>query len=148
MIQIKPHIPGRYSCSCGGEFYFSDLLWQGLHICEKLICNECEKIRINSLPANQSAIEQYSYYPDSGLIYDLKGEVVPENWYSEKLKSISYPVNENVDIEIEKIGGFKDVLILNTLDYVYGHSLLFLLNLQRIVKSEKSRGIIVIVQYG
>lgn len=146
MIQIKPHIPGRSSCSCGGEFYFSELLWQGLHICEKLICNDCKKIRINSLPANQSAIEQYSYYPDSGLIYDLKGEVVPKNWYSEKLKSISYPVNENVDIEIEKNRGFKDVLILNTLDYVYGHSLLYLLNLQRILKSEKSRGIIVIVQ--
>jgi hypothetical protein len=146
MIQIKPHIPDKYSCSCGGEFYFSELLWQGLYICEKLICNECEKIRINSLPANQSVIEQYSYYPDSGLIYDLKGNLVPDNWYSEKLKSISDPVNENVDIEIERSGVFKDVLILNTLDYVYGHSLLYLLNLQRIIKSEKSRGIIVIVQ--
>jgi hypothetical protein len=146
MISIKPHIPGKYICSCGGEYHFSELLWQGLHVCEKLICNTCKKIRINSLPVNQSAIEQYSYYPDSGLICDLNGTIVPENWFSKKLKSLSDPVYENVEIEIEKISGFKDVLVLNTLDYVYGHSLLYLLNLQRIIRSEKSKGIIVIIQ--
>ena len=38
------------------------------------------------------------------------------------------------------------MLILNTLDFIYGHSFLFLLNLQRIIRIEKDKGIIVIVQ--
>lgn len=146
MIQIKPYTSTKSSCNCGGNFYFSEFLWQGLHICEKLICSSCNKIRINSLPVNQSTLGQYSFYPDSGLIIDKNGNIVPDNWFSEKLRSVEIPVKEDVVIEIEKIKYFEEVLILNTLDYVYGHSLLFLLNLQRIIKAEKKIGIIVIVQ--
>jgi hypothetical protein len=146
MIQIKPYVSANYQCICGGSFLFSGLLWQGLHISEKLACNSCNRIRINSLPVNQSAIEQYTYYPDSGIIHDSESHIVPENWFSAKLKSVSNPVIDNVNIEIERIRNYDDVLILNTLDYVYGHSFLFLLNLQRIIETEKSKGIIVIVQ--
>jgi len=146
MIQIKPFIADKCSCVCGGEFQFNELLWQGLHICEKLICNKCNQLRINSLPVNQAAIEQYSWYPDSGVITDFNGNNIKENWFTDKLISLAKPVNENVDIDIEKIAHHDNVLILNTLDYVYGHSFLFLLNLQRIINTEKNRGIIVIVQ--
>jgi len=146
VIQIKPYVLNKYSCTCGGEFYYDELLWQGLHICEKFICSDCKKVRINSLPVNQSAIEQYTFYPETGLINDIDANAVPDNWYSVKLKSVAHPVNKDVEIEIEKFGEHKEILILNTLDYVYGHSLLFLLNLQRIIKTEKRLGIVVIVQ--
>jgi hypothetical protein len=146
MIQIKPFIPAKSTCVCGGDFIFSELLWQGLHVGEKLVCNKCNKIRIDSLPINQSILEQYTFYPESGSITDIEGNAVPDNWYSVKLKSVANPVNDDVEIEIEKIGYYEEVLILNTLDYVYGHSLLFLLNLQRIINAEKRIGIIVIVQ--
>jgi hypothetical protein len=146
MIQIKPYVLKDCTCSCGGDFYFSELIWQGLHICEKLLCKNCKKVRINSLKVNQSGIEPYTFYPDSGLIIDPQGNIVADNWFSKKLKSLSNPVNREVGIEIDVIRKYEDVLILNTLDYVYGHSLLYLLNLQRIIKSEKTSGIIVIVQ--
>jgi len=146
MIQIKPYNISNYSCSCGGEFQFQGFTWQGLHICETLICNSCGKIRYNSLPVNQSEIEQYSYFPDSETTTDIKGNPVTENWFSSKLKSISCPANDDVTIDIEKRKIYDEVIILNTLDYVYGHSFLYLLNLQRIIKTEKKKGIIVIVQ--
>jgi hypothetical protein len=146
MILIKPFIPDEYFCACGGDYIFTELLWQGLHVCQKQVCNKCNKTRIDSLPVNQSTLEQYTYYPDSGIINDLKGNIVKENWYSAKLKSVSKPDEEDVKIEIEKFGNFEEVIILNTLDYVYGHSLLFLFNLQRIIDEEKHNGIIVIVQ--
>jgi hypothetical protein len=146
MIQIKPYVLTDCACSCGGDFYFSELIWQGLHICEKLICKNCKKVRINSLRINQSGIEPYTFYPDSGLVNDPLGNVVADNWFAKKLKSLANPVIREVEIEIDIIGKYDDVLILNTLDYVYGHSLLYLLNLQRIIESEKSSGIIVIVQ--
>ena len=146
MIQIKPYVLTDCTCICGGDFYFSELIWQGLHICEKLICKNCKKVRINSLLVNQSGIEPYTFYPDSGIINDPQGNIVADNWFSKKLKSLANPVIQEVEIEIDVIRKYEDVLILNTLDYVYGHSLLYLLNLKRIIKSEKSLGIIVIVQ--
>jgi hypothetical protein len=146
MIQIKPVFQRNITCDCGGTYIFSDLLWQGLHICEKLKCDSCNKIRIDSLPVNQSGIEQYSYYPDSGKVINSEGNSVPENWFNLKLKSISNPVTTNVELGIEIIKKYDEVLILNTLDYIYGHSLLFLLNLQRIIRMERKKGIIVIVQ--
>jgi len=66
--------------------------------------------------------------------------------FPKKLKSLANPVIREVEIEIDIIGKYDNVLILNTLDYVYGHSLLYLMNLQRIIESEKEMGIIVIVQ--
>ena len=146
MIQIKPYILTDCFCKCGGKFTFSELIWQGLHICEKLICTKCKEIRINSLSVNQSEIESYTFYPSSGLINDQHGNFVGDNWFSKKLRSLANPVIRNIDIEIEIFRKYDEVLILNTLDYIYGHSLLYLLNLQRIVRSEKELGIIVIVQ--
>jgi hypothetical protein len=146
MIQIKPHINQNLKCSCGNNLIKSELLWQGLHVCEKFVCSQCNKIRLNSLPVNQSGIEQYSYYPDSDLVFDIHGRVVPDNWFSKKLKSIENPISEIVNIQIEVLKQTDEVLILNTLDYVYGHSLLYLLNLQRILKLEDKLGIIVLVQ--
>lgn len=146
MIQIKPALPRRISCDCGGIYNFSELLWQGLHICEKLICNSCNKVRIDSLPVNQSEIEPYSFFPASGFVINPEGEPVPDNWFNLKLKSIANPVDREVELDIEIFRKYDEVLILNTLDFIYGHSLLFLLNLQRIINLEKNKGIIVIVQ--
>ena len=146
MIQIKPYISQDYLCNCGGEYSFSELIWQGLHIGAKLICKDCRKVRINSLEVNQSGIETYVYYPDSKLVCDREGNAVPDNWFSKKLKSIATPVTLDVDFKVEKLHKYENILILNTLDYVYGHSLLYLLNLQRIIESETELGIIVIIQ--
>jgi hypothetical protein len=146
MIQIKPVLPRRISCDCGGIYNFSELLWQGLHICEKLICNTCNNVRIDSLPVNQSEIEPYSFFPASGIVINPESERVPDNWFNLKLKSIANPVNKEVELDIEIIKKYDEVLILNTLDFIYGHAFSYLLNLQRITGIEKNKGIIVIVQ--
>lgn len=146
MIQIKPYISAKCSCVCGGDYNFSQLVWQGLHVCEKLKCANCGSERINSLPVNQSFLNPLSYYPETGLVYDAEGNEVKDNWFSTKLKSVGSPVDEQVSVKIEKYSDHTEVLILNTLDYVYGHSLLYLLNLQRLIAAQKNIGIIVIIQ--
>ena len=146
MIRIKPTLLTTMSCDCGGTLNFSDLVWQGVHVCEKFVCSNCNKIRLNSLPVNQAGIEQYTYYPDSDIVKDNDGNIVPANWFTLKLKSIAKPHDEIVELEIDVIKKYDEVLILNTLDYIYGHSLLFLLNLQRQIRAGKNIGIIVIVQ--
>jgi len=146
MIQIKPYISTRCSCVCGGDFNYQGLIWQGLHVCELLRCNSCGTERINSLPVNQSFLDPLTYYPATGSIFDAEGNEVKDNWFSVKLKSVSKPVDVQINFKIEKFSDHKEVLILNTLDYVYGHSLLYLLNLQRLIAAEKRTGIIVIIQ--
>lgn len=111
-----------------------------------LKCNSCGTERINSLPVNQSFLNHLTYYPATGSVFDAEGNEVKDNWFSLKLKSVSKPVDEQFNFTVEKFSDHKEVLILNTLDYVYGHSLLYLLNLQRLIASEKITGIIVIVQ--
>ncbi len=125
---------------------FSEYLWQGLHICKKQICDNCKDIVIESLPVNQSFLEQYRFYPKKGLITNMEDSIVNKNWYSEKLMAISNPVGDEVKFGISVLKKYDDVIILNTLDYVYGHSLLYLMNLQRILEQHNGRGIVVIVQ--
>jgi len=146
MIQISPVLPVRAPCECGGQYIFSEYLWQGLHICKKIICDRCNGMIIESIPINQSVIEQYRFYPETGLVKNNENETVIDNWYTEKLKSIGSPVNEVVELEVKIFKRFEEVIILNTLDYVYGHSLLFFLNLQRIIENRKNMGIILLVQ--
>jgi hypothetical protein len=146
MIQLKPYKLNNSLCECGGLMNFEEILWQGLHVCEKSACQKCKQTRILSLPVNQSILEQYTYYPGQKKIYDSDGHSVKENWFSSKLTAVSKPIDKPVNIEIEIIEKCTEVIVVNTLDYIYGHSLLFLLNLQRIIKAEKKPGIIVLVQ--
>lgn len=146
MIQIRPVSPGKLLCDCGGELVFSQYLWQGLHIARRLICNNCKESILESLPVNQSYLEQYSYHEKSGILKNASNETVNANWFSEKLVSISEPKDDSVEIDITVYKEYRDVIILNTLDYVYGHSLLYLLNLQRLREKHENLGIIVLVQ--
>jgi hypothetical protein len=146
MIQIKPAVSGALSCNCGGELVFSEYLWQGLHIARRLICNKCGKNVLESLPVNQSFLEQYSYNENTNILVNTENEPVKKNWFSEKLISISAPKEDIVEIDTAIFEKRDDVIILNTLDYVYGHSLLFLMNLQRLRELHKDLGIIVLVQ--
>ena len=146
MIQIKPYLSVKSCCECGGDLEFSELLWQGLHVCEKSVCTSCKQTRIASLPVNQSVLEQYFYYPESRKLTGSDGNTAKANWFSSRLIAISDPIVKSVNIEIEILNKHDEVIVVNTLDYIYGHSLLFLLNLQRIIKAEKKPGIIVLVQ--
>ena len=53
------------------------------------------------MPVNQSFLEPYTFYPDSGVVNDVQGNIVPDNWYSKKLRSIVSPVQDDVEIEID-----------------------------------------------
>lgn len=146
MIRIKPNEAVDYRCGCGGDLRCDGLIWQGLHISQKLTCESCGITRYASLPVNQSEIEQYSYFPESDIITDNSGKKVVENWYSSKLRAVSKPLSDDVSLNVEKFADHDDVLILNTLDYVYGHSFFYLLNLQRILKADTGKGVVVILQ--
>jgi hypothetical protein len=146
MIQVKPVEDKLLPCTCGENLKVIELVWQGMHICEKAVCNNCKNTRLFSIPVNQACIEQYSYDPGKNLLYDESENLIKGNWFSSRLRSISNPSTKPVDIIFEKFERKDEVIILNTLDYIYGHSFLFLMNLQRILKAKQELGVIVIIQ--
>jgi hypothetical protein len=146
MIQIRPVTSETLKCDCGGELIFTEYLWQGLHVARKFICSRCNERILESLPVNQSYLEQYRYYENTHVIKNAANETVDKNWFSEKLICITSPKEDKVEFDITVFKKYDDVIILNTIDYVYGHSLLYLMNLQRLLEHHGTLGIIVLIQ--
>ena len=124
--------------------------WQGVHTCTKSKCYVCEKVYLADLPINQSSVLYRILEIDSGKIFDEDSKDVTKQspWFNDKLITILHPVIKDVVVNIEIRSSFEKVVILNTVDFVYGHSLLLLMNLQRLINQLKNShvGIIVIIQ--
>jgi hypothetical protein len=152
MIQIKPEIQFSVICTCGHQqgLEHQKLIWQGPHVCTKSQCRQCGKNYICDIPVGQSKLTNY--------IFDVSGrqllaqnmgrsEVANSQWYSNILNQVlDDPIDQEVKIDIELFQPTKEVIILNTLDFLYGHSLLTFLNLQNLLIRKEGVGIIVIVQ--
>jgi hypothetical protein len=67
-------------------------------------------------------------------------------WLAENLlESIQNPETEKLEIYKEVFKQYQRVIILNCIDYVYGHCLLKLLNAQRHLELHQNYGLIIIV---
>jgi hypothetical protein len=146
MIQISPFEEKSIICSCGRTAIFSKIIWQGVHTCGLYICESCGVEIIKSVPVNQSNLEEYILIPSNELVTDTSYNQVKLNWYSKIMLSIAKPVNRTVEMDVEIFRKSENVMLLNTLDHIYGHSLSFLFNLQKLAPINPRPGIIVIVQ--
>jgi len=152
MIEIHPVL--KYNLTkcpnCKGDLMPQQLHWQGVHTCTKSKCCVCKKVYLADLPINQSSVLYRILGIESGKIFDKDSKEVTKQspWFNDKLTTILNPVIKDVVINIEVRNNFDKVIILNTVDFVYGHSLLLLMNLQRLINQLKDSdiGIIVIVQ--
>ncbi len=152
MIEIFPEIVYKSFClNCKNELNHTTLHWQGVHVCADSICIKCKREYLVDLPINQARITHRVLDKANGFIYDENEKLVEKGttpWFDDKLRNVLQPSSKEIKFLVEKIETFDEVLILNTIDFVYGHSLLELLNLQRLIKKSQNTniGIIVIVQ--
>jgi hypothetical protein len=147
MISIKPFLAQDFSCKCGNsKLVFDTIIWQGVFVCASYFCKKCNSKIVFSLPNNQGILSKFKLHIKNKKVYDYNNEDLIKNWDNEKINSILNPINTDVTFDIEVREKFNDIIILNTLDFIYGHSLLQLLNLQRIIKLNKDIGIVLIVQ--
>jgi len=142
MIRISPNINYKLFCPlCDSPLKYGDVLWQGIHICVETHCNNCEKDFISDLPVGHGAHASFHVAKDS---YELYGERSRE-WLGVPFqKSLRKPSCKQVELTVEKkrivLG---DVVILNCIDYLYGHSLLKLLNASRHINAKQNLVVIV-----
>jgi hypothetical protein len=137
MIKIKPNIEANLNCPiCQKSLLTQKVLWQGIHICAETHCKTCEKKFISDLPVGHGVHASFHVAQDS---YELYGELAREWLGIPFQKALCEPSSKPVELIVEKkrpVSG--DVVILNCIDYLYGHSLLKLLNASRHIKANQN----------
>lgn len=145
MFQIYPIIDVNLQCPVCNSLLESDrLVWQGVHVCSDGYCSSCNQRFLSDLPTGQGTLERYQVRISDKRIFGS----VPYPWLVDSLTTVLInPIVDEVNVDIKIINDdYREVVILNTLDNCYGHSLLYLLNLEKLVKNKGSLGLIVIVQ--
>jgi len=145
MIEIKPNIEHRSHCPYSGKVLKPvKVLWQGTHVCV-----------VSESPDGGEIIEELRIGHAAKTPYQIdlaKKAIFSGDKYAEELlakpllKSLQNPQTEQLEISQEIFKSYQRVIILNCVDYLYGHSLLKLLNAQRHLESNPDLGLIVIVQ--
>jgi hypothetical protein len=152
MVEIYPSIKSEkvFCPKCNNLLQRTNILWQGVHIVSDCTCSNCSKSYLVDLPVHQATTLFRILDKGTKNIYNDEKCLVNNEaiWLNEKITTILEPSEEYVELEIDKRLEYKKVIILNTIDYVYGHSLLTLLNIQRILKITEGTdiGLIVIIQ--
>lgn len=144
MIKIKPNIEHKSNSPISGQALNpKKILWHGMQICVEFEPNSTEQIL---------DILRVGHRSDTQIQVDLaKGEVFAgdssaADWLGKPLlKSLKNPRLEKLEIVKEVFKSCNRVIILNCIDYLYGHSLLKLLNAQRHLECNPELGLVVIV---
>lgn len=113
-------------------------------MCVDGYCPACQENYLWTLPIGQTKLDSYQIRKSDGKLFG--GE--PHEWLVKPLQNIiESPILAPIKFDVESREPYhKEVIVLNTLDNCYGHSLLYFLNLQNIINQRGERGVIVIIQ--
>ena len=146
MIQIRPAIEAVFACpGCETMVTPTEIVWQGIHVCAAATCPVCDHHVLADLPV--------AHAMRSPCRIDLTEKrlcVRNENlrrWFGAPLlESLLNPDEETMpEVSVEKLRDSRDVIVLNCIDYLYGHTLLKLFNAEHHLKSDQSCGLVVII---
>src|SRR5688572_21217934 len=144
IIELKPEIENHFICpGCKTEDpVIKDVLLQPVYVLADCICKKCGLEFYQTFPVGHSVEENLSIEKSGKLFLDSRNQ----SWLSEALRR-TYQLVEDEDLLIEKkvFKKCENVVVLNTLDYLYGHVLLKLYNAQYHLDHQQDLGLIVIV---
>ena len=147
MIAIKPYQEISMECpNCGSNHVtIGRPIFSGIHIMGEAHCEDCQENFWQDYPVGHAIDQPMSVKPDSMKLYPGPiHEGFP--WLREDLEKIlDNPAKENIRIDKKVIQDSSRVIILNTLDYLYGHVLLKLFNAQFYLDNYPDYGLVVIV---
>ena len=148
LIQVKPEIDIGYTqecLHCGAPLALTDFTITGWRNLVKGECASCDNIYLFDMPVCHGM-----YYP---TFIDIKSlELIDRynvSWWSERLfKGYLKQNDDNINIKIvtKEKNTYKKLLIVNCIDFIYGHSLPKLLSVSYHIKHHSDYKIVVIVQ--
>lgn len=144
MIRIKPAILQQSHCPyCHTALNPQGILWQGMHICVESECPKCHARIIEDLPVGHAINWPYQVDLERNVVF---GREEANHWLGKPLQqSLQNPQTEKIAIQQEVLKECRQVILLNCIDSLYGHSLLKLLNAQKHLENDPEFGLIVIV---
>jgi hypothetical protein len=143
LIEVKPRIEAVATCHvCGAQAQANEVLWQGIHICACFKCAQCAETFIEDLPVGQALFTPYRIDSTGQLIGDESAKA----WFGKPLQDSleNTVVEESLGFKVETRRQVEHAIVLNCIDFLYGHSLLKLLNAEAYAGNH-GKGLIVIV---
>lgn len=145
MIQIKPEVQHQSNCPyCGVVLIPKKVLWQGIHICVVANCHHCHAEVIEDLKVGHALYVSYQVDLRKNVLF---GDDKPKCWLGMPLlKSLQNPkTDSDIEFKVEIFQEYKNVIILNCIDFLYGHALLKLLNAERHLKNNSDFGLVLLI---
>ena len=151
MILIKPSIQYHAECPyCQAELKPQRILWQGMHVCIESNCFKCNTEIIGDASVGHAITHPYRVDLKQNQVFgnhNVKGSEYADLWLGKPLlESLQNPNAQSIEIREEIFKSNQRIVILNCIDYLYGHSLLKLLNADAYLKKNSDIGLVVIVQ--
>lgn len=145
MIQLKPYPDNSFVCpECSTDQpIINEFRFESINIFADCACKKCGFEFYQVLPVGHTVDFRISIGKNSGAIY--KSDKCPE-WLSQSLLK-SHKERRTTIVDVERIvyKKFDKVIILNTLDSLYGHVLLKLYNSFYHLDKQASVGLIIII---
>ncbi len=146
MIRIYPDIDFEPVCPrCNIVNQGNNLIWEGIHVTVSFSCNNCHDEYIQDLPIGHASKYPCTLDLNTNEIFGQKNVM---NWFGKPfLRAINHPQEQKINFVVKKRENIKNkkIILLNCIDYLYGHTLLKLFNVQEIHDKYPARPLVVIV---
>lgn len=118
------------------------ILFPGIHIASESVCKDCSLTFIQDLPVGHACYYPVSIETTSKKAYDSYSV----DWFTTNFIH-SYSNQNSIPVPVERIirKEQSDVIVINCLDYLYGHVLLKLFNVFFYKQQHPDLGLVVIV---
>lgn len=143
MIKVFPTIDCEIQCPVDGELLsIKDVIIPGMHCLADAICPHCQRTYYVDLPTGQALWSQIFIEQHTQEVYDQTNST----WFSQPLlDGFLNPSKECIVPRVHSYFESSRIIIINCLDFLYGHSLLKLLNVQRYLDQYPELGCCVLV---
>ena len=143
MLKLHPKADFHETCPADGDnLKIKSTVIPGMWCMAETVCPACETEYYVNLPVAHAIENQHFINAKTGEIVKLNRS----NWLTKTLKqSFSEPVFKEVVPIVHKFWDADRIIIINCLDFLYGHCLLKLLNAQRYLDNYPDLGCCVLV---
>lgn len=145
LVPLKPEVRTGQGCpSCGSEAVaVARVVFPGIHIMADARCHACNASYLQDLPVGFAVDHAMAINTRNGQLFKADPSL---DWIQGPLmKGYARPDEKDIAVERVVYRTCKDVIILNTLDFLYGHVLLKLYNAAHYLERYPEVGLIVIV---
>ncbi len=145
MLTLKPQVGVDFSCPACGHCPVTaqGAFWHGVHLLADCTCNKCQLDFWHTFP-----VKHTRYFPFAFAKKERRFFVPPDTgrWLYEPLLNAYYN-NQSAPATIRKTvrKSYRKVVIINCLDFLYGHSLLQMLNAQAHLADAPHLGLVMLI---